>query len=593
MSISDTSTIRPTFSRSNLNSEAKRNDKLYSSDDMHEKIKNFWATPPETGKSYPPLKPLKGRTGEIYQAKEKKKELELLKIQSNLCEWVAQEDWEPILRNMDLIANFAKPIFRGLLGSKREFWKGLYRYAHLVNPFLIAVETLLEQDSGQVLQDIFTRNGSLSNHFENFLHVGHPVLRLLGTNFGDKLHFYLKKEGQILDKTFSMYACQKPSGRVLEMMDHLGSALKSISTELFDIYQLQRAILEKDQKKIVDTLPRLHQKHLKWLYQLPNVRKILFSEVANSLIPLINSNSDNICEWAFYFPKPQLERAIKERLQEFEPVQFFRNSLFIENLNELTPLHFVKIADCKNPIIHQLMGFIPDYLETGQIKTYLKSISMQNLQIFMDSLHPKNFHIVFEEFSRRHFDYYKTTIHKTFYPRKFYLSESMIQELDNELKKDASKIDPILNGWIYPGLKELDTWLSNLKSLKPVTQKNFEILIANLKAKKVSYKDFIELFETKATHSTEGIILCGITKEPVVFPVRLPLGNGRYSAVFDKECLMQYRPLFGVETSQKYSFFHLHYDGNVDFEIRNFQKKLFSSPKAAQRPVEQESVDDE
>ena len=593
MSISDISAIKPTFSRYYFSSAAKRNDRLFSSEELHEKIKNFWAVLPEITKSHPLPKPLKGRAGEIYQAKEKKKEQEVLKIQSSLSDWVAQEDWEPILRNMDLIANFAKPLFRDLLGSKREFLKDLYRYAHLVNPFLIAVETLLEQDSVQVLQDIFTRNGSLCSHFENFLYVGHPIIRLLGTKIRDKLHFYLKKDAQILDRTFSMYACQKPSGRVLEMMDHLGSALRSISTELFDIYQLQRAIGENDQKKIVDTLPRLGQKHLEWLSQLPNVQKIMFSEIANSLIPLINSNPDNIFDWAFYFPKPHINRAIEERLQEFEPVQYFRNSLFIENLNELTPLHFGKIADCKNPVIHQLMGFIPDYLQTAQIKTYLKSVSMQNLKTFMNSLHPKNFHIVFEEFSRRHFESYKTTIYKTFYPRKFFLSESMICELDKELKKDSSKVDPILNGWICPGLKELNTWLCNLKSLKPVTQKNFEILIAHLEAKKVSYKDFIQRYQTTATHSMEGIILCGITNEPVVSPVRLPLGNGRYSAVFDKENLMQYRPLFGAETSLKYSFFHLHYDGNVDFEIKNFKKKLFPSPVAGQRPLEQESVDDE
>ena len=151
----------------------------------------------------------------------------------------------------------------------------------------------------------------------------------------------------------------------------------------------------------------------------------------------------------------------------------------------------------------------------------------------------------------------------------------------------------ILNGWIYPGLKELTLWLDNLKSLKPLTRKNFSVLISHLETKRDRYKKLLLEYGDEISRSMDGIALCAINLEPIGSPVRVRLGDGHFSAVYDKENLMQQRPLVTTDSRMQFSYFSLHYDGNIDFEIKALQSRVFPKIKRDQRPLEPKFARDE
>ncbi|MBM3195069.1 MAG: hypothetical protein FJZ60_04810, partial [Chlamydiae bacterium] len=455
MSVAEVSASSLTISRSFLKSATKREDICPPTQDIHARIRTFWETLPALRTTTPSLKAIKGRISGWIKPPAEMKDRDLEKLKKDLSSWVKSGDYSSVFSHMEELIYHCKPFFIQLLGENGEFRESIFRFPHLIDPFLIAVDTLLEQDSENVLKLFFEDHGSTTTPFEKLLCVGHPVIRLLSLKHREKVFSFIRSNDQVLDRVFLMYACQRPSGRVLEIMDNVGSALKAFSTELFDLYLLQKAILLNDQPKIVVIVPRLGQNHITWLTLMPGVQKTLLAEIGSTLIPLIYANSDNIEEWAFYFPRPQIEAAVKEHLKGFDPVTVFRSESFVDELQQLTPLHFWKIAECKNPIVHEIMGYIPDSLEPGQLKTYLKGTTTLHLQIFMKSLHPKNFSLVFQEFSKKHFEQYERSILDLFFPRKFYIVNAVIDSIEKELEKDRIKAGVILNGWIYPGLKGL------------------------------------------------------------------------------------------------------------------------------------------
>lgn len=593
MSVAEVSASSLTISRSFLKSATKREDICPPTQDIHARIRTFWETLPALRTTTPSLKAIKGRISGWIKPPADIKDHELEKLKKNLSNWVKAGDYSSVFSHIEELIYHCKPFFIQLLSENKEFRESIFRFSHLINPFLITVDTLLEQDSENVIKLFFEDNGSSTTPFEKLLSVGHPVVRLLSLKHRDQVFAFIQDSDQVLDRVFLMYACQRPSGRVLEIMDNVGSALRAFSVELLDLYLLQKAILLNDQPKIVVLVPRLGRNHISWLTLMPGVQKILLSEIGSSLIPLINANPENIVEWAFFFPRPQIEAAVKEHLKSFDPVTVFRSASFVDELQELTPLHFWKIAECKNPIVHEIMGYIPDYLEQGQLKTYLKGISTFHLQTFMKSLHPKNFVLVFQEFSKKHFEQYERSILDLFFPRKFYIVDAIISSIEKELEKDRLNAGVILNGWIYPGLKELTLWLDNLKSLKPLTRKNFSVLISHLETKRDRYKKLLLEYGDEISRSMDGIALCAINLEPIGSPVRVRFGDGHFSAVYDKENLMQQRPLVTTDSRMQFSYFSLHYDGNIDFEIKALQSRVFPKIKRDQRPLEPKFARDE
>ena len=582
MSVAEVSATSLTISRSFLKSATKKEEICPSSQDVHARIRGYWETLPALRTTTPSVKAIKGRISGWIKPSAELRDQELEKLKKDLSTWVKAKDFSSIFSHVEELVTHCRPLFIQLLGKNREFKESIFGFSHLIKPFLLTVDTLLEQDSENMLNLFFEEQISSTSPFEKLLSVGHPVIRLLSLKHKEQVFALIRDNEQVLDRVFLMYACQRPSGRVLEIMDNVGSALRAFSIELFDLYLLQKAILLNDQPKIVVIMPRLGQKHIAWLSLMPGVQKILLSEVGSTLIPLINAYPENIDEWTFYFPRPEIEAAVNKKLKSFDPVSVFRSASFLEELQCLTPLHFWKIAECKNPILHEVMGYIPDYLEQGQLKTYLKGISTFQLQIFMKSLHPKNFALVFQEFSKRHFEQYERNILDLFFPRKFYIMDAVISSIEKELEKDRAKAGVILNGWINPGLKELTSWLNHLKSLKPLTRKNFNVLISHLETKRDRYERLILEFGEEISSSMEGIALCTISLEPIGSPVRVRLEDGHFSPVYDKENLMQQRPLVASD-SNKFSYFSLHHDGNIDFEIKALQSRVFPSVKRGQR----------
>jgi hypothetical protein len=593
MSVAEVSPTSITISRSLLKSATKREDICPPSQDIHARIRTFWETLPALRTTTPSLKAIKGRISGWIKPPADFKDQELEKLRNNLSNWVKAHDYNSIFSHAEELIYHCKPLFIELLGNDREFKKSIFRFSHLINPFLITVDTLLEHDSENVIRLFFEEDGFSTTHFEKFLSVGHPVIRLLSLKHKEQVYAFISDNDQVLDRVFLRHACQRPSGGVLEIMDNVGSALRTFSVELFELFLLQKAILLNDQPKIVVLAPRLGQNHISWLTLIPGVHKIFLSELGSTLIPLICSDSENMKEWAFYFPRPQIEAAVKEHLKGFDPVTIFRSASFVEELQLLTPLHFWKIAECRNPIVHEIMGYIPDYLEQGQLKVYLKGISTFHLHIFMKSLHPKNFGLVFHEFSKKHFEQYDQSIIELFFPRKFYITDAMISMIEKELERDRLKAGPILNGWIHPGLKELTSWLDNLKSLKPHTRKNFSSLISHLEMKRDRYETLRIEYGSEISQSMDGIALCPITSEPIGSPVRVHLGDRHFSPVYDKENLMQQRPLVAADSRIHFSYFSLHYDGNVGFEIKALQDQVFPKLKRGQPPQAKKFVGDE
>ncbi|MBM3194881.1 MAG: hypothetical protein FJZ60_03855 [Chlamydiae bacterium] len=136
-------------------------------------------------------------------------------------------------------------------------------------------------------------------------------------------------------------------------------------------------------------------------------------------------------------------------------------------------------------------------------------------------------------------------------------------------------------------------WLDNLKSLKPLTRKNFSVLISHLETKRGRYEKLLLEYGDEISRSMDGIALCAISLEPIGSPVRVRLGDGLFSAVYDKENLMQQRPLLTPDSRMHFSYFSIHYDGNIDFEIKALQSRVFPKIKRSLRPQAPKFAGDE
>jgi hypothetical protein len=503
-------------------------------------------------------------------------------LNSTLATWIEEKQHEKIFK--------ASPHF--ISHCQEQFLKYLEHEEALdmltpIAPYTILIEAIASYNPSYLTEILFKKNSRSLTPIEQLLKLGHPSLRIIGQSISKSIVCNLHSMPQginILTKLFIASRSDIHASLTSEELENVHQGLDAICPHLADIFQLQNLLLQKNKEAVFSLLSRFHQQHILWIDRLPCFKEICMAMIPTKLAPIVILEQANLTNWTLYFKKEFIHNAISRIEHPIDPLKIFRSDNFLENLKELKPLDFWIIGRCKNPIIHEIMGYIMDELQLIQIKCYLHALEEPFLHQLLSSLPPKNFQRVIGSFSKAFLEAYSKKYTDVFFPKKYDLPEDILCKLEKNFEEMLDDAKVIIEGWLVPGSDEFKLWIQALKTLPSTHRVYFEDLLFILEAHYKRYKNLIKNVSHNLSFEASFPFYCPIKDTPIMNPVKIRTSQAT-DIIYDKSSLMALRPLRDPQTAYPFSYFNLSAQGSVHYMIQNLIKSFKSCNKKSDHPL--------